>query len=829
MITPEYLEQCPDRLVEIYEQAERDIIADMARKISKYDFFSSAAEWQTMKLQEMGVTYKEIQKRLAKASGKSKAEIVKLLKEAGVKELKDDGVKPTQSTVNTLNAGLSKTLGTFDNLTRTTATQGTRQISQALDRAYAQVSSGAFSQETAVKNAISDLAKNGIEAYDSGLRKDYIDVVVRRAVRTGVNQTVAKIALSNADELGTDLVEVSAHSGARPSHAEWQGKVYSISGNTEGYEKLSEATGYGSVTGLCGANCRHTFYPFFEGDEPTYSKEELKSFDKPKYTYNGEKMTEYEATQRQRYIERQIRRWKREKVGMEAAGLSPERANAKLKKWGEIQSEFLGQTGLKRQYGREEIPKSVGRQTLPAPFTTVKKIAPTEIGKLSLEEFKEWEENYYDLVNAKLKLTADELKALDDYGEGGYELLNAYGRFKEGSDEFSRTLKKYGNPDVQSVKEKFENVKTALNKFELDEDIIVHRAVRDVSYITDDVSIDGLKSLKGKKIREDGFMSTSFSYQSKFTGQNQNAVHMEIVVPKGSNGAYIDKYVSKNEKEFLLNAGTEYKVLDGGERTITVKKYDLKKREFIDVETTERFLKVEVLPPKEAQKNIKTNFTKTKTIKEAEDFAKQFVDDTQFAALGISYSGITVEAANELNNVLYKIYSEYDIEKLGGIYVAKGNTKIGKIIDGCVAAYSPVRNSLVLNNRQMKNLADITAAKANELRIIEKYKKNPNSVKLKMKEAEEALKASLPSGRVTVPDNFEDVINHEIGHIFEKMIKKNGEFESAIKNMPSYAKSISGYATTDPGEYIAESFSSYRKGENLIDPILETIFEKFRK
>lgn len=357
MITPEYLEQCPDRLVEIYEQAERDIIADMARKISKYDYFSSAAEWQAMKLQEMGLTYKEIQKRLAKASGKSKAEIVKLLKEAGAKELKDDDVKPTQSTVNTLNAGLSKTLGTFDNLTRTTATQGTRQISQILDRAYAQVSSGAFSQETAVKNAISDLAKNGIEAYDYGTRKDYIDVVVRRAVRTGVNQTVAKIALSNADELGTDLVEVSAHSGARPSHAEWQGKVYSISGETEGYEKLSEATGYGSVTGLCGANCRHTFYPFFEGDEPTYSKEELKSFDKPKYTYNGEKMTEYEATQRQRYIERQIRRWKREKVGMEAAGLSPERANAKLKKWGEIQADFLGQTGLKRQYGREEIPK----------------------------------------------------------------------------------------------------------------------------------------------------------------------------------------------------------------------------------------------------------------------------------------------------------------------------------------------------------------------------------------------------------------------------------------------------------------------------------------
>lgn len=361
MITPEYLEQCPARLVEIYEQAERDIIADMARKIKEYDFYSSATEWQAKKLQEMGLTYKEIQTRLAKASGKSKSEIVKLLKESGAKELKDDGVKPTQSTVDTLNAGLKKTMGTFDNLTMTTAVNGTRQISEALDRAYMQVSSGAFSQEIAIRNAISDLAKNGIEAYDYGTRKDYIDVVVRRAVRTGINQTVAKIALSNADELGTDLVEVSAHSGARPTHAEWQGKVYSISGKTKGYRKLSEATGYGTVTGLCGANCRHTFYPFHEGDEPAYTDEELKSFDKPKYTYNGEKMTEYEATQRQRYIERQLRRWKREEAGMKAAGLSTDKAESKIKHWNDIQEDFLKQTGLKRQYGREDIPKTNGK------------------------------------------------------------------------------------------------------------------------------------------------------------------------------------------------------------------------------------------------------------------------------------------------------------------------------------------------------------------------------------------------------------------------------------------------------------------------------------
>ena len=145
MLTPEYLEQCPDRLVTIYEQAERDIIADMARKIREYDYFCSSAEWQAKKLQEMGISRKEILKRLSAATGKTKAELTKLLKEAGVKTLRDDGVKPTQAAIYALNAGLRRTSGTFDNLTRTTAVNGTRQIVEALDRVYAQVTSGAFS------------------------------------------------------------------------------------------------------------------------------------------------------------------------------------------------------------------------------------------------------------------------------------------------------------------------------------------------------------------------------------------------------------------------------------------------------------------------------------------------------------------------------------------------------------------------------------------------------------------------------------------------------------------------------------------------------------
>lgn len=160
---------------------------------------------------------------------------------------------------------------------------------------------------------------------------------------------------NQADELGSDLVEVTAHAGARPSHAVWQGQIYSRSGKSRSYPDFVQATGYGTGAGLGGWNCRHSFYPYFEGTSRTYSKELLDSYQAQNYTYNGRKMTEYEASQMQRGIERQIRRWKRENAAMQAAGLDSTESAVKLRTWQEKQKDFLRQTGLKRQTAREQV------------------------------------------------------------------------------------------------------------------------------------------------------------------------------------------------------------------------------------------------------------------------------------------------------------------------------------------------------------------------------------------------------------------------------------------------------------------------------------------
>ncbi len=369
MLKPRYIESLPERMIELYSQAEIDILVDMARRISTYDYFIPAAQWQYKKLIDMGNYHSHILKSLASLTGKSQSEIRRLMEEAGQKALSfDDKVyrkagldlpplaaSPALQTV--LKAGVTKTSGLFANLTSTTARTATQQFEQALDRVYMQVTTGAFDANSAIRFAIKDLSRQGVASirYPTG-HTDYLETAVRRAVTTGVNQTAAQLTDARADQAGCDLVETSAHSGARPEHAVWQGKVFSRSGRHPRYPDFVASTGYGTGPGLCGWNCHHSYYPFYEClSEPAYSENDLEEYEARNIEYDGKKLTEYEAAQQQRHIERQIRRWKRENLAMDAAGQDTTESAAKIKVWQDRQKDFLRQTGLKRQTDREQI------------------------------------------------------------------------------------------------------------------------------------------------------------------------------------------------------------------------------------------------------------------------------------------------------------------------------------------------------------------------------------------------------------------------------------------------------------------------------------------
>ena len=164
--------------------------------------------------------------------------------------------------------------------------------------------------------------------------------------------------MQNAKTLDTDYVEVTAHMGARPEHAVWQGKVYKLNGSEPGYPNLAAATGYGTGPGLKGWNCRHDFYPFFPGiDERAYTDEDLQNIDPPPFTYDGRAYSAYEASQYQRKMETAMRKTKRRIIAADGAGLSDDftAESIKLRRQREMYRDFSHKAHLPTQEDRIQV------------------------------------------------------------------------------------------------------------------------------------------------------------------------------------------------------------------------------------------------------------------------------------------------------------------------------------------------------------------------------------------------------------------------------------------------------------------------------------------
>ncbi len=374
MLTPDYLDTLPDAAAELWQQVEDDILQDVARRIAaldELDPLTPTAQWQAWRYEQIRACRQDVLSTLARYSNRSRDVIRQTLLNAASETLANDdalyravGLEPSpiesnQALNNLLNAGYRQTLGAWQNLTATTAHTVTGEFERALDRAWLQVSSGAFSYDVAIRRAVDGLAAHmdGV-TYPSG-HKDTLEVAVRRAVLTGTSQTCAKLQMARAEEVGCEFFEVSAHAGARPEHALWQGKVYHIGGAIEldgvWYEDFETATGYGTGPGLCGWNCRHSFYPFFPGvSRRLYDEAALEKLAAKTVEYGGKMYTEYEISQMQRALERRVRKYKRRYLGEDAAGVDTTRASARLRDVRRALNDFVSATGGKLSAARTD-------------------------------------------------------------------------------------------------------------------------------------------------------------------------------------------------------------------------------------------------------------------------------------------------------------------------------------------------------------------------------------------------------------------------------------------------------------------------------------------
>ena len=389
MLTPEYLEHCSDEIVKLYSELDQLIVRDVVRRLMKAGHVTSTSAWQILRAQESGLLYDDVIAEVARYANTSEQQVRALFEDAGIKAIAYDsaiytaaGLSPpplvmAPAAMQVLNAGLAKTSGYLQNLTKTTASGAQQAFIHAATIAEMQVDSGAFDYTTAIRNAVRAAIKDGDwVTYPSG-HHDRLDVATRRAVLTGVNQTAAEVSLSYADDMGCDLVETTAHAGARPSHQVWQGQVFSRSGKSDKYDDFESATGYGTGAGLCGWHCRHSFFPFFEGlSERAYPRQKLDAYKNQTVEYNGEKISYYDATQQQRAMERAIRDSKRKTAAYDEAVKSAKdettakvmqqefnKAAVRLKGQESALKDFTHQTGLLRQREREQVvaTKSAGK------------------------------------------------------------------------------------------------------------------------------------------------------------------------------------------------------------------------------------------------------------------------------------------------------------------------------------------------------------------------------------------------------------------------------------------------------------------------------------
>lgn len=389
--TPEILDALPEELAELYRALEDTLLDEICSRLKLKDQLNEVTVQDIKALRSHGIDLKEIEKAIRKTLGISETKLNKLLDDVVERNQKyytelidlahitqpetlvsvEDTWAIYEQTKQTLR-NITRSMGFLVNAGRTMLPPA-KAYQWALDNAVMQIQSSAINYNQAIKTAVKQLAESGLKVvdYESGHR-DSIDVAVRRAIMTGVNQICDQYTNQSAEYLETQYFEVSAHSGARDkpgaspwsSHKDWQGKVYyqSESGESDPlglYDDLVETTGYGYVDGLTGANCRHHKYPFIPGvSERTYTDEQLEHIDDGLgCTFDGKTYTAYEATQMQRRIERQIRAQKKLRNAYKEAGLSEDAtaADIKLRRLNAEYSRFSKAAGMPEQRERTKV------------------------------------------------------------------------------------------------------------------------------------------------------------------------------------------------------------------------------------------------------------------------------------------------------------------------------------------------------------------------------------------------------------------------------------------------------------------------------------------
>ena len=385
-------------IIGLYQNLEDEIIADIARRVKKTGRYTETAELMAKSMVEQGYSAEKIQSEVMKILRADKSyqmavaentaaykqevqdiinQAVKDAKKAGNELVAEAGnmawnndlsmwqehgvdLKKPNSMSQLLLSFQKQTAGELKNLTRTMGFKNTvlgttgvlNAYQREMDLALLKVATGVFSYDQAVDDCVHRLAQSGLRSIDYASGRTYqLDTAARMSVRTGLSQLSGKITEENLKNSNHDLVITTQHMGSRPEHAVWQNKVFSYSGKSKKYPDFFEATGYGTVTGLKGANCTHDFYPYWEG--ASIIPENIK--EPAPVKISGKEYNYYQVSQQQRKMERDIRATKREIEAQKAIGGDTTELQNKLRKQTADYKQFSKAAGVKVKNNRLRV------------------------------------------------------------------------------------------------------------------------------------------------------------------------------------------------------------------------------------------------------------------------------------------------------------------------------------------------------------------------------------------------------------------------------------------------------------------------------------------
>ena len=410
---------------------EIEVMEDVIRRIRINGEITRSTDWQLYRLYELGESKRALKKIIKDAFGFDSKEINHLYKDIIRKGYARDETlyktkgKPfipfekNEALQQYISAIAEQTAETMKNISQSlgfAVKSGDKRAFKpiakyyqtTLDNAINGIATGVFDYNTVLKQTVSEMTNSGLRTvdYETGW-SNRVDVAARRAVMTGLTQVTAKINESNAEKLGTDMFEVSWHSGARPSHQVWQGRWYKSS-------ELESVCGLGSVTGLCGANCYHSYYPVVPGiSVPTYTEEELDEMNRQEnipIDYNGKQYTKYEALQRQRQLETRMRA-ERQKIKLLQDGEADETdimlARAKYRGTSQEYTSFSKAMELPQQRQRVTIDglENIGVGKWKIPVEKSSKSGIIKLGKLDSKNqvYNPMDKDKYNIMKSKLE------------------------------------------------------------------------------------------------------------------------------------------------------------------------------------------------------------------------------------------------------------------------------------------------------------------------------------------------------------------------------------------------------------------------------------------